>query len=364
MPKFGAFLPRLVQTVRGRMKNKALAYGYANARVHAMKANLLSQEQMEKLILVESTGSLIGLLETTHYKNDISALSVKYKGEELVEMATGRNFARDANKMLRIAPKGARGAVAAILRRYDITNIKTILLGHALSRKEEIRELLIPAGELGEKMLNRMAGAKDLREALSFLRGGLYQIPRELEERGNVEGIIEHVEKKYYENLEAGAAALAGESEGKALLELAEMEIDAKNLMNALREKALLQKGKKCSGTQMINGGKLKQRFMLELGRAQTLEDAVGAVESQLGMAGMAGRFSKEKSLAGVEVEIEKRTARKKLHSFHRSVLSLGALVGYLFLKGQEMANIRKIVRGKQYGLSPQQIREMLITVN
>ena len=45
-------------------------------------------------------------------------------------------------------------------------------------------------------------------------------------------------------------------------------------------------------------------------------------------------------------------------------MLSLGALVGYLFLKGQEMANIRKIVRGKQYGLSPQQIREMLITVN
>jgi len=44
-------------------------------------------------------------------------------------------------------------------------------------------------------------------------------------------------------------------------------------------------------------------------------------------------------------------------------MMSIGAIAGFLFLKEEEMNNIRKIVRGKALGLPAERIAEMLILV-
>ena len=47
--------------------------------------------------------------------------------------------------------------------------------------------------------------------------------------------------------------------------------------------------------------------------------------------------------------------------SLRTSVLSLGALIALLMLKEVEVKNVRKIVRGKEFGVPIEEIRESLI---
>ena len=56
--------------------------------------------------------------------------------------------------------------------------------------------------------------------------------------------------------------------------------------------------------------------------------------------------------------------ARRSLHALKRSTMSIGAIIGFFFLKEEEMSNIQKIASGKSLGLAPEKIAEMLVLVS
>ena len=62
----------------------SLKYGYSNARVKGMKGLLFKRDFLDELIKVGSVDSMIELLQRTHYKEELVALSVRYSGSELV----------------------------------------------------------------------------------------------------------------------------------------------------------------------------------------------------------------------------------------------------------------------------------------
>ncbi len=356
----------LLPLLAGKLKNKALAYGYSNARVRAMKANLLSLEELEKMLLVRDTSSIIGLLELTHYKKDIVHLSVKYSGEDLVERALGRNFSEDSKKLLRISPISSRKVVAAMLERYDIANIKTILLGKTLSKKrEDILDLIVPAGELKPRTLEHMIDASSTKDAALLLRGTDYEVPYEMAEKSSPQQMVTHLQNQYYKSLAQKVGPYA--SEAKDLMSLALMEIDAKNIMDNLRCKEFSKRGHSCKikkGERRAYSGAISISTLNKIHELPGIEEELAEIENLLHLPGLLEDYKKNKSLARIEVAVEKRIAKKRLSAFHRGVLSLGALVGYIFLKEEEVKNIRKIIRGRQYGLSTEQIKETLVTLN
>ena len=73
-------------------ENKALKYGYSNARVRGMKGLLLSSNYLDELIKVPTIPEMAELLQRTHYKEHIAALSLKHSGSSLIELAAGRHF--------------------------------------------------------------------------------------------------------------------------------------------------------------------------------------------------------------------------------------------------------------------------------
>ena len=73
--------------------------------------------------------------------------------------------------------------------------------------------------------------------------------------------------------------------------------------------------------------------------------------------------YRQDGQLSHFEVVFERSLARKSLHALRRSMMSIGTIVGFLFLKEEEMRNIQKIVRGKELGMPPEKIAEMLIFV-
>ena len=68
-------------------------------------------------------------------------------------------------------------------------------------------------------------------------------------------------------------------------------------------------------------------------------------------------------SLVDLEIELEKALAREKVAAFHRSILSIGVILGFLLLKEEEIHNVRKIAKGKEFAIPFDEIKKTLVTV-
>lgn len=366
---------------------KHLAYGYSNARVRAMRPQLLTKRQAEDLLKVHTSAAIIEYLSRTAYRNDFSGLPAKIGDEERVELAVSRNFARTAQKLLRITPEKSKKALEAFLNRYDIHNIKTILLSKKLGRtKEETQALLVMAGTMSQKEIAAVLSAKNPDEFYSSLRASdfgasfltsasirhipkdqikaLFQNPSDTQK---LDMFLASLDFYYYEM--AGHVLASGEKEAEAIVQLLHDEADAKNIMTILR----LKRGsadKKTIMEHLVGGGNLSRARLEKIAAAKDVAEAVSLSSSffmsQTGrdeFATAEQRYRQDGKLSHFEVVFEKSIARRSLHALRRSIMSIGAIVGFLFLKEEEMQNIQKIVRGKALSLPPERISEMLVLV-
>ena len=68
-------------------------------------------------------------------------------------------------------------------------------------------------------------------------------------------------------------------------------------------------------------------------------------------------------ALTDLEVALEKSIAERKTRAFQRSILSAGVLFGFLLLKEEEVNNLRKIAKGKEFRMPESEVRAMLVIV-
>lgn len=366
-----------------------LTYGYSNARVRAMRPTLLSKRQAEDLLKVNTCAAVVEYLSRTSYKNDFAGLPPRSTDEERVELAVSKNFARTAQKLLKITPAKSKQSLVAFLNRYDVHNIKTILLSKKLGKtKEETQVLLVPAGSISQKELTAILSAKSADEFYSLLRGtdfgskfltsaSIRHIPKDQmkslfqnpgSDSAKLDTFLSALDFYYYEM--ASTIMASSEAEAKTIVSLLRSEADAKNIMTILRLKRGMA-DKKTIMECMVGGGDLSRAALEKIAAAKEISEAVSLSNSffisQTGrdeFAAAEQRFKQDGQLSHFEVVFEKSMARRSLHTLRRSIMSIGAIVGFLFLKEEEMSNIQKIVRGKSLGLTPEKISEMLILVN
>jgi len=144
-----------------RVESRALKYGYSNARVKAMKGLLLKQNMLEELIKVGSIEAMIEILQRTTYRNDFADASVNYSGSDLIEVAAAVNFAKVVQKLLRITPKDDLPIVEALLVKWDLLNLKTMM--HAKMNGmdyDDIKHQLFSVGGLTEEDFKRIMRAE------------------------------------------------------------------------------------------------------------------------------------------------------------------------------------------------------------
>ena len=150
---------------------KPLTYGYANARVHGLYSQLLDAEMLKQLMAAPSSDALIEVLERTPYKDDLVALSLLFKGDDLVELAVGKQFARFAEQLLDICPARDKSVLQALLSRWDAHNIKVVLLARRQKEPfEKIAPYLVLAGSLKEAELKEIYGAPNADEVYRLIR--------------------------------------------------------------------------------------------------------------------------------------------------------------------------------------------------
>lgn len=356
------------------IESRALKYGYSNARVKGMKGLLLKQSELDELLKVKSIDAVVELLERTHYKEDLVSLSLLYRGSTLVELAAGKHFARIARKIIKITPKNDRRYVEALLKRWDLLNLKTIITAKRLGKKfEDIKSYLVPVGNLSESDFERLAKADEraifdeiqrtdfgkemLSQSTSLLTVEMMKTFKDaLKSMDSFMQLQTLLDAYMYVYIDRNLSG--GSKDVENIKKLFRKEIDATNI--AMIERLKSRKFDKDKIKKyLIKGGTLSDFDINALVDAKDFNEVVSVSRNKI-----SGIESKEvKDIVDLEIILEKAIAKEKLHAFYLSTLSIGTLLGFLLLKETELHNLGKIAKSKEYNIAPEKVREMLVTL-
>ncbi|MFQ6058308.1 MAG: V-type ATPase subunit [Anaerolineae bacterium] len=363
-------------------------YGYANARLRAMKSRLLDARTYEELLGKDEVSEIISSLTQTIYKPEIEAALVKYGGARCVTEALRLNFSRTMRKILSFFQGEPCRLLRILLGRWDVINIKTILRGQSRGvSPDEIMEALVLAGELDEVALGRMARQPDIKASIDLMAtwGIVYARPlaiamgvyAESEDLADLELALD---KFYYDHaarqLKDRALQLRGGSYNIVLArEMLDAEIDVTNIMTILRLSRLRDRDEKLQakyGTSdyetllITSGGGLDSYQLSNLWAMTAVEDVVqGLARTPYGPfleKGLA-EYLQTGDMSSLQRGLERFVVRKGIGMFRRDPLSIAIAIGYIWAKYNEVVNLRIIAQGKAVGLDKAAIKRELILV-
>lgn len=354
----------MISMFKSTLAVRALTYGYANARAKSMRTLLLTKRDFDTMLDANSADEILSILEKSAYREELVEAGLKFSGANLIEIALGKNFSKVLQKIVKIAPPDAKLLINTIAEKWDVHNLKTILLAKALGKKgDEIAPFLVFAGSLMKSTYEKLLAATSVEKVAEIMethpQGTIIEKHlKDFKEKTELMPMLLGLDKWYYSQLPKTVPT--GYKDERIILGLLKSEIDYRNISNILRAK---REGfdAKTIKQFVIEGGGLYSSELNNLIKAKTKEEEIASVQRLYDLRVPLEKFKKDSSLIHFEVALEHGIVQKAVQTLRRSILSVGALVGYLYLKEAEISNIRKIIRAKDYRLQKSAIDEMII---
>lgn len=356
------------------LKVRPLQYGYSNARVHGMKGLLLTKDSYENLLNLETTEAMIEFLQRTHYKTYLLDAAAKYTGSRVIESASGKHYAAIASKLKTIAPKADVEIIDALLAKWDVINLKLVVVSKKHTKNfSEIKPSIVAAGSLTEDDLKKIYEA-DERDIFNELRRTKFgrELFSQSTQRVNP-NIIKNFRKAFtidnysqlqaildtygYVLIENFLGKYLAEKDVRNIYAILQSEIDALNISTIERLKRAgitdLEKVKQ----YIIDGGTLRKLDIPALVESKELSSSLPIIKRRFSEFNIEG----VNTIVDLEIAIQKALAARKLRIFHGTLFSVGTLLGFLLLKETEMNNLRKIAKGKEFGISKEDLMNSLL---
>ncbi len=353
-------------------------YGYANARLRAMKSRLLGPRDYADLMDEPTIDDMIARLTHTVYQPEIEAALVKASGWPCLSEALRRHLAFTLERIGKFFKGNAQILWDVLVARYEVFNIKTVLRGQAHNvLADEILDTLIPAGLLKESDLRRLAQQTSPRATVDLLATWHQQYAKPL-----VAAMPRYIEQDDLAELEVVLDQFRYASAFERLAELEEPnadlvkqslndEIDATNTLTLIRlsqwshsgARLTQRYGSSAPAPLLIKGSGLVTHRLLEYKEVPSLDQIVRDLrESRLGdaLTRAEARFGERHDLSVFEDEVETQLARQNTALFHHDPLSIGIAVAYLAALVSESRNLRVIGRGKAAGWTRGEIEKEL----
>lgn len=332
------------------MNKMDLGYAFANARVKGMKSALLNANSVRELMQISTIDEMTALLEQTSYKGDLVEASKNYEGVQRIDVALNANLARVTYKVWKMLPPSERKKFELLYAEWDAQDFKTVFSKKAAGLEIAQNDLLNVFPQR-KAVFERLKKAKDLREALSAA-ASLWNSPhfkiamqkilseKELDFRK----AIEEVERERVRRLET--LSKNSDSNTKKTVQAI---LEFQGIMVALR----LKKENLPAKEALL----FKRPGVKKVIHSKSFEHALEEACKHYGVKDVPASLSK------AEIEFEKALSQKILRYSRMSVLSFGTVVGFLFLKQMEVANLRKIAFANYYGLKDE-MKELIFAVN
>jgi len=328
-------------------------YSYINTRVRAMESKLFTSDVYIKLLNME-VSQIARYLGEFEYKEEIDYLSRDYRGIDLIEHALNDNLANTYNKLLKMSGKKASTYAFAVLKRWDIHNIISILRGiFARVSAKDIEKTLIPIGEIPFAFIKSLINLVTYQEVIKKLKK-IDQFAF-LDETKEISDIESELYKNYYTNV----LEKFKKDKKSLFVNFIKMEIDIINLRNILRMRRYgftVEEEQK----NVIDGG-----FYFNIEKLGFLLRAPGDEFLNAVKKTPYGRILEshwsEPTLFNVEEALEKFLMEYAKKQFKGEHLTIIPVLHYIISKKVEVDNIRKISRGKVSNLEKKIIEDSLV---
>jgi V/A-type H+-transporting ATPase subunit C len=336
---------------------------YVTARVKARKSALYGDEEYRKLVRM-GPAEIARFMEESDYEDEINALGARHSGVDLIEYALNRNLAKQFDDLLGWADGRLYGLIARYLRKFDAWNIKTVIRGlYSGADREDIEDDLIRAGEFDAALLDSLLTAPSIEEVVERLSGTIFDEDldaayEDYEETGVLVPLENAIDRTYYDHL---LDDLVVDEATQQYREFLEAEIDFRNARNALR---LAQSGADIDpAAYYIDGGSLFTASELA-SLSQNRDELVTAIrESRYGddLSAALDELEAAPSLIRFERALDAALLEYTNSLGHVFPLSITPIASYILAKEREVDNIRAIARGREAGLSEEQIEQELV---
>jgi V/A-type H+-transporting ATPase subunit C len=336
-----------------------------------------------------STGEIINLLMKTEYRREVAELAHDFSGAQLLEEAVSINLARSFQRAISTAPGHLHGLIEEYLVRWDIANVMAIQRGitHHVPQ-QQVRNLLIPAGELNISFLGRLLEQDSCDSVVDALQDwALYPVLAEYHGSCRERGGFARMENELYKQYYAGLLRLAasGNRGRSSLIGYIRFEIDIMNMKNLIRlhcvkercdigvvERHLIPGGYlPINQFDRIYGMETEEEFV----RAFLQTDIVPVLTQAVRELRQDPNFSSEDAAEliwqrwhqrkGPIHEVEMAVTRVRLRQLEklskRYPFSALPIIAYLERKKYEVFNLRAIARGKAFRLPPERIWKYIV---
>jgi len=342
-------------------------YEYVTARVRSRRASLFDEDDYRKLVRM-STAEIARFMEETEYEREMNALGARHSGVDLVEYALNRNLAKHFEDLLRWADGQLYDYVARYLRKFDAWNAKTALRGiYSEAGADAIEADFIRAGEFDGAFLDQLAASDSIEAAVELLKStnigdGLEKALEDFEETGLLVPLENAIDRVFFEDIDEGLPPRERAGQATTLyMDFITADIDFRNARNALR---LARSGAGLDpAAYYIEGGVLfdaeelnqlvgNRQQLVEHIRESKYGDELSDALTELEAADDLIRF--EHALDAALLEFADTLS-------NRYPLSVCSVLSYVLAKEREVDNIRAIARGREAGLSPEEIETELV---
>lgn len=342
-------------------------FDYGNARLRALKSQLLRRADYERLIDSGSVeGLLAGLLHTA-YRPAVETALARQAGPAAVGDALRRDLAQTINRRRHFYAGEAGVWVMRALLPYDVFNIKTVLRGlRSQVPADHILNATLPLGALDEQALRTLASAPDPRHVIDLL--ATWQSPLAaplLRQRahpltGAQAPYAPLVQEIALERWLAGVMLTDGSA---AWRELAQCDVDSVNLLTALRLVGVSDIP--FEPLELLVGpGRLPFERLLAASRAPDVTSAVALFADTIYAAALQdglAAYAVEARFSLFEEALRRLRLNQAARLFARDPLGIGVVLGFLALKTNEVANLQLLAQGLVLGESPTRLRARLL---
>lgn len=353
-------------------------YGYANARLRAMTSRLLTRNEYAALIDEPNVEAIVAQLTHTVYQPAIEAALMRASGWECLAQGLRRHLTTTLARVANFFSGKPQRLWQILVARYQVFNLKTILRGQTLTIPvDDILDTLIPAGDLREADLRRLAQQTSVRAIVDVLATWhhpyapalLQAMPRYADHRDLAELELALDRARYA----LAFAELDEQSDDNADLvrTILRREIDVTNLLTFIRlnewggSAARLAErfGSNAPAALLLKDGGLATQKLFARRDVPAIEQLVREMhETEFGdvLARAQTRYNETRALVAFEDELEAYSAQKNLAFFRGDPLTIGIPIAYLTALVNEIRNLRVIGRGKIAGWSRDEIQKEL----
>ena len=210
--------------------------------------------------------------------------------------------------------------------------------------------------------LARMAHSKNYAELLDALGNTPYRaiLERFPPEEGRIP--FTSIENALYTRLMHTLLSIVNDTKGdlhKELLRLCGSQIDAQNVSRILRLKTYFGADPDTIRSQLLpSGGTIPRKILERMLQASTADEVLS-----LFFTTPAGRQLPEAHRAFVHDLYHRVPYFNARHDMHFSIHPMVVLVSYVLITEVELDDIINVIEGIRYGLSPEEIKPMLVLV-